>query len=84
MIKGTQVCKKRRNPRKRMDLVFLKYSRNRVSKMNSLIQKKFKPIKITNIKRKQQSIIRISKYLITIQINKKKVVISKVLKKMIL
>jgi hypothetical protein len=67
-----------------MDLVFLKYSRNRVSKMNSLIQKKFKPIKITNIKRKQQSIIKINKYLITIQINKKKVVISKVLKKMIL
>ena len=84
MIKGTQVCKKRRNPRKRMDLVFLKYSRNRVSKMNSLIQKKFKPIKITNIKRKQQSIIKINKYLITIQTNKKKVVISKVLKKMIL
>lgn len=84
MIKGTQVCKKRRNPRKRMDLVFLKYSRNRVSKMISLIQKKFKPIKITNIKRKQQSIIKINKYLITIQTNKKKVVISKVLKKMIL
>lgn len=84
MIKGTQVCKKRRNPRKRMDLVFLKYSRNRESKMNSLIQKKFKPIKITNIKRKQQLIIKINKYLITIQINKKKVVISKVLKKMIL
>jgi len=84
MIKGTQACKKRQNPRKRMDLVFLKYSRNRVSKMNSLIQKKFKPIKITNIKRKQQSIIKINKYLITIQINKKKVVISKVLKKMIL
>ena len=84
MIKGTQVCKKRRNPRKRMDLVFLKYSRNRVSKMNSLIKKKFKPIKITNIKRKQQSIIKINKYLITIQTNKKKVVISKVLKKMIL
>jgi hypothetical protein len=84
MIKGTQACKKRQNPRKRMDLVFLKYSRNRVSKMIRLFQKKFKPIKITNIKRKQQSIIRISKYLITIQINKKKVVIFKVLKKMIL
>ena len=82
MIKGTQACKRRPNHRKRMDLVFSKFFKNRVSKMKMFFLKKTQLFQIINFPKKQLIIttIKTNKYSITIKI---KTVIFKVLKKMI-
>jgi hypothetical protein len=81
MIKGTQACKRRPNLRKRMDLVFLKFFKNRASKMKMFLLKKTQLFQIINFPKKQLiTTIKTNKYSITIKI---KTVIFKVLKKMI-